>query len=137
MKLKSPVGFLVVALCATLGFTCAESALHQASGSATAGGGGQRIERLHWEDATAIAISASQDLLELGRETYAARCLICHGKTGAGDGMAADYLVTKPRDFTRAIFKYRTTDQGRCPEAQDLFRSITVAFPLYGMPSCV
>jgi cytochrome c oxidase cbb3-type subunit 2 len=93
------------------------------------------IERLHWEDAIAIKIPVSDDLVELGRRTYNTRCLICHGQEGYGDGLAADYLDTKPRNFTKAIFKYRTTPQGSFPRDEDLFRSISVGFPIYGMPS--
>lgn len=94
-----------------------------------------RIERLHWEDAVAIKIPISDDLVELGRTTYNTRCLICHGQVGCGNGSAANYLDTKPRDFTKAIFKYRTTPQGSFPRDEDLFRSISVGFPIYGMPS--
>ncbi|MEE9295831.1 MAG: cytochrome c [Phycisphaerae bacterium] len=94
-----------------------------------------RIERLHWEDAIAIKTPVSYDLVELGRRTYNTRCLICHGREGHGDGSAANYLDTKPRDFTKAIFKYRTTPQGSFPRDEDLFRSISVGFPIYGMPS--
>lgn len=95
---------------------------------------GERIERLHWEEAGAITIPVSGDLIELGRATYNTRCLICHGKNGGGDGLAAAYLDTKPRNFTRIIFKYRSTPQGSFPHDTDLFRSITVGFPIYGMP---
>lgn len=93
------------------------------------------IERLYWEDAAAIKIPVSNDLVELGRATYNTRCLICHGKEGKGDGLASNYLGTKPRDFTQAVFKYRSTPQTSFPRDEDLFRSISVGFPIYGMPS--
>lgn len=102
---------------------------------ARAGAAEERIERLHWEDATAAVIPVSEDLVELGARTYSTRCLICHGQQGKGDGMASHYLLTKPRNFTKAIFKYRTTPQGSFPRDEDLFRAVTVGFPIYGMPS--
>lgn len=35
-----------------------------------------------------------------GKEIYKLNCASCHGETGTGDGIAATYLPTKPRDFT-------------------------------------
>lgn len=95
----------------------------------------ERIERVYWEKATAIKIPVSSDLVELGRATYNTRCVICHGKEGQGDGFASAYLDTKPRNFTSGIFKYRTTPQASFPLDVDIFRTITVGFPIYGMPS--
>lgn len=104
--------------------------LHAGQGAAE-----ERIERLHWEEATAIKIPVSDDLVELGHRTYETRCIICHGKEGKGDGLASAYLETKPRNFTSGIFKYRTTPQASFPLDLDIFRAITVGFPIYGMPS--
>ncbi len=124
MKLTAPITVSAILVIAVLGVS-----------GARGGNGAGKIERLHWEEATAIKIPFSDDLVELGRATYHTRCLICHGKEGMGDGPAADYLDTKPRDFTMATFKYRSTPQGSFPRDEDLFRSVTVGFPIYGMPS--
>jgi mono/diheme cytochrome c family protein len=43
--------------------------------------------------------------------TYAQKCVMCHGKTGAGDGVAAAALNPKPPDFTTAEFHKARTDE--------------------------
>jgi cytochrome c oxidase cbb3-type subunit 2 len=45
-------------------------------------------------------------------------------------------MDTLPRDFTKGVFKFRTTREGM-PTEEDLYRSITAGFPAYGMPSFV
>ena len=73
-------------------------------------------------------------LKRLGKDVYQQACFYCHGPAGKGDGMAARYLATKPRDFTSGLFKVRTTPTGVPPRDEDLFRTITAGFPEYGMP---
>src|SRR2546429_5543936 len=38
-------------------------------------------------------------------------CAGCHGETGAGDGPAAAYMLPRPRNFTGAVYKIRSTDR--------------------------
>jgi mono/diheme cytochrome c family protein len=45
------------------------------------------------------------------KQLYAARCALCHGATGAGDGPAAPGLSPKPRDFRAAEWQHKTSDQ--------------------------
>lgn len=91
-------------------------------------------QRLHWADAASgvKVLGASPDLLTLGQRTFEQRCGLCHGLRGLGNGSAAAYTMTKPRDFSRAEFRLRTTSG--FPTNEDLFRTITVGIPAYGMP---
>ncbi len=91
-------------------------------------------QRLRWLAAASgiEKMEETPELLALGRKTYEQRCVSCHGLTGRGNGPAAPYLRTKPRDFPRNEFKLRTTLY--FPTDEDLFRTITVGFPAYGMP---
>ncbi len=77
----------------------------------------------------------SEGPLAQGKEVYGMRCAVCHGKNGDGVSVAAPYLETKPRDFTRGVFKFRTTAPDKLPQEEDLYRSVTTGFPQYGMPS--
>lgn len=90
---------------------------------------------LQWETATAPETQSAPDLPALGRKVYAVRCAGCHGMEGDGRGAASVFLATPPRDFTRGVYKFRTTPQERMPADMDLFRTITAGFPAYGMPS--
>src|SRR5437016_2188428 len=71
---------------------------------------------------------ASHDL-KRGEDYYGDVCSPCHGATGEGDGPVSKYLRVKPRDFTRAQFKFRSTASGQLPLDVDLFRTITGGLP--------
>ncbi|HWP22982.1 MAG TPA: c-type cytochrome [Candidatus Binatia bacterium] len=62
--------------------------------------------------------------LRLGERIYTESCAACHGPKGDGNGPQADRLKTKPRDFTRGIYKFRSTPSGALPLDGDLFRTI-------------
>lgn len=64
-----------------------------------------------------------------GKELYESRCANCHGTTGAGDGPAADLMAIAPRDFTKGIFKLRSTASGSLPTDADLMRVIADGVP--------
>ncbi|MCA9620516.1 MAG: c-type cytochrome [Myxococcales bacterium] len=84
-------------------------------------------------------------MVALGDRLYADLCVPCHGEAGDGRGPdalhppapAADShapalgaddgapLDPAPRDFTRAVFKLRSTPSGSLPTDADLFRSIS------------
>jgi len=48
--------------------------------------------------------SAGGDELEEGKNLFAAKCQICHGANGRGDGPAGAALNPKPADFTKSSF---------------------------------
>ncbi|MFQ6112257.1 MAG: c-type cytochrome, partial [Nitrospinota bacterium] len=49
--------------------------------------------------------------LEEGRKLYLAFCSSCHGSRGKGDGWAAKFLSTPPRDHTDQSYMGHKTDQ--------------------------
>lgn len=89
-------------------------------------------ERLYWMDALEMRPPSTPGLIARGESVYNKRCVLCHGNKGFGNGSAADTLPTRPRDFSTGLFKFLTTLD--FPSDEDLFRSITVGFPAFGMP---
>ncbi|MFQ5926451.1 MAG: c-type cytochrome [Terriglobia bacterium] len=89
----------------------------------------------HWLEAVEPQVAATPELVSRGKQVYEKVCVLCHGPEGKGDGKVAQFMVTKPRDFTAGKFKVRTTATGFLPTDEDLFRTITMGFPEYGMPS--
>jgi len=79
------------------------------------------------------ARSEDPSVLERGQRVFEEKCARCHGSAGDGQGPAAKVLKNKPRDFTMAIFKFRTTKTDGLPSDADLFRSLSDGFPAYGM----
>ena len=69
-----------------------------------------------------------------GKTIYEQRCVQCHGAAGRGDGAAAPVLIPRPRDFTSAKYKLRTTETGSLPTDDDLIRTITHGVPGTSMP---
>ena len=60
-----------------------------------------------------------------GKEFYRRWCVGCHGKEGNGEGENAQWIDPKPRDFTEALFRWRSTPTGTLPTDQDLYDTIT------------
>jgi DMSO reductase family type II enzyme heme b subunit len=73
--------------------------------------------------------------LEAGKKLYQRWCAQCHGDEGKGDGPAADFVYPRPRDFTLAMFKVRTTPSGALPTDHDLFNIISKGLPGTSMPA--
>jgi mono/diheme cytochrome c family protein len=80
---------------------------------------------------------AQADDLASGRLLYDRYCAGCHGTMGNGAGPAAPMLLTKPRDFTKGVFKFRSTPAGTLPTDADLFRTITRGVNRTSMPEWV
>ncbi len=65
--------------------------------------------------ALAVFLSVSPTVRLSGQDTTAGKtvyvkwCADCHGETGDGKGAAALYMLPRPRDFTGAVYKIRTT----------------------------
>jgi cytochrome c oxidase cbb3-type subunit 2 len=64
-------------------------------------------------------------LLRRGDTVYRARCAVCHGEAGDGRGYLADRLIVPPTNFTRGVFKLRSTPPGGLPTDDDLFVALT------------
>ena len=56
---------------------------------------------------------------EEGKRLYRRYCIGCHGPDGNGEGMNAQWIDPKPRDFTEATFKCRSTPTGTLPTDDD------------------
>ena len=61
-------------------------------------------------------------------------CAGCHGDLGDGNGENAIWLDPKPRDFTTAAFKCRSTLTGTLPTDEDLFNTIGRGLTNSNMP---
>ena len=72
---------------------------------------------------------------EAGKALYEDKCAHCHGIEGAGDGAAAENLLPRPRDFTRGLYKIRSTESAQLPTDQDLFDIISNGMPGSSMPA--
>jgi len=70
-----------------------------------------------------------------GKALYVRYCVFCHGVYGDGRGESAPYLDPKPRDFTKAAFKCRSTPSGSLPLDSDLYDTISRGIHASGMPS--
>ncbi len=77
----------------------------------------------------------TEGLLARGKAIYLHMCVFCHGKDGNGGGKATSYLFPWPRDFSRGIFKFRSTPAGALPHDEDLYRTIINGVPGTSMPA--
>jgi mono/diheme cytochrome c family protein len=64
-----------------------------------------------------------------GRRLYEQYCAVCHDLRGDGQGASASHLHTKPRDFTKGTYKFKSTPSGSPPLDEDLIRSIRRGIP--------
>src|SRR5438874_556639 len=69
-----------------------------------------------------------------GGAIYIRNCVHCHGEKGDGKGPSAELLLPKPRDFTKGLYKIRST-ANKTPTDRDLFRIITEGMPGTSMPA--
>ncbi len=79
-------------------------------------------------------LTATPEVIEAGKKLYERRCMPCHGANGDGNGPAADVMDPRPRDFTKGLFKLRTTAHNELPTDEDLYRTISRGIPGSGMP---
>jgi mono/diheme cytochrome c family protein len=91
----------------------------------------------------AVSVSAAQESrvgglaghAAAGKKDYRRFCAGCHGPAGDGLGENAQWIDPKPRDFTAAVFKCRSTPTGTLPTDEDLNHSIDRGFVTTNMPS--
>src|SRR5262252_10322039 len=65
---------------------------------------------------------------------YRRYCVGCHGDEGDGEGENAQWLDPKPRNFTLAQFKCRSTPTGTLPTDEDLYDTIARGLDASVMP---
>jgi cytochrome c oxidase cbb3-type subunit 2 len=68
------------------------------------------------------------------KSDYRRYCAGCHGDLGDGNGENAAWLDPKPRDFTIATFKCRSTLTGTLPTDDDLYNTIARGLTNSNMP---
>ncbi len=81
----------------------------------------------------------SPDHLKRGAEVFSRYCVQCHGVNGDGKGVAANYLLPRPRNYLQGVFKFTSTTYGSKPLREDLLRTVRrgirgtsmPAFPLF------
>ncbi len=69
-----------------------------------------------------------------GQKVYRRYCIGCHGPDGDGNGENAAWIDPKPRDFTLAVFKCRSTPSGTLPTDQDLLNAMSRGSVTTNMP---
>ena len=86
------------------------------------------------EPTSSDGIPVTPRLLEHGEWVFRGLCIGCHGVNGDGNGAVWELgdvyakehkLPRKPRDFTEAVYKLRSTPSGSLPTDVDLFKSIS------------
>ncbi len=82
---------------------------------------------------TAMADQANPPLM--GMALYQQRCAVCHGKDGTNNGPASQRMYPQPRDFSLALFKYKTSPGTLPPRDSDLYRTIERGLTGTGMPA--
>lgn len=88
-----------------------------------------------WEAGLRKKLPSTPQLRSVGERIYDRNCLVCHGPKGDGKGNAALLMESKPRNYRLGLFKLKTTPWGTLPTDEDLFRTVTMGFPQYGMPA--
>ena len=77
----------------------------------------------------------TNEVVARGKNVYREHCSNCHGVNGDGQGKVAQDLSTKPLDFTKGVYKFRSTPSGDLPTDDDLFRTISEGIPGTAMDS--
>jgi len=76
----------------------------------------------------------TQALAQRGKEVYTRNCAACHGEHGDGKGLCSAFLIPRPRDFTGAHYRLRSTPSGNLPTDEDLFRAVSLGLSGTPMP---
>jgi mono/diheme cytochrome c family protein len=76
-------------------------------------------------DPTIPAPAPTDAMRVLGDVLYDSHCSACHGAKGDGRAPLSAQLRPAPTDFTRGVFKLRSTPSGSLPTDRDLFRTLT------------
>ncbi|MCP4076447.1 MAG: c-type cytochrome [Gammaproteobacteria bacterium] len=98
-----------------------------------------QVPRIWDQNQSKIASAIKDELVSerasmMGKELYEFRCTVCHGEQGMADGVAAERMYPRPRDFTLGLFKYKTTPGSLPPSDDDLLNTIKHGLTETGMP---
>jgi DMSO reductase family type II enzyme heme b subunit len=99
----------------------------------------EQVPRM-WDQGISRAVTTVKDRIASQRakmssmDVYQLRCAVCHGEKGAGDGPAAEFLEPRPRDFTRGLWKYKTSPGDLPPRDIDIFNTIQSGLVGTSMP---
>ncbi len=74
------------------------------------------------------------ELVAQGKEVYLQNCASCHGEQGDAKGLCSAFLLPRPRNFTTAHFRLRSTPSGDLPTDADLFRVVSLGVNGTPMP---
>ncbi|MCL5743944.1 MAG: c-type cytochrome [Acidobacteria bacterium] len=74
------------------------------------------------------------EFLARGRQVFDQNCAACHGPKGDGHGVCSNFLIPRPRDFTQAHYRLRSTPTGNLPTDADLFRAVSLGLSGTPMP---
>lgn len=80
-------------------------------------------------------VSFDPDHLAMGAEGYRRLCMHCHGMSGDGQGPTAPFLNPRPRDYRPGRFKFASTENGKKPLREDLWRTLQIGVAGTSMPS--
>ncbi|MCL4456306.1 MAG: c-type cytochrome [Nitrospirae bacterium] len=93
---------------------------------------------------TGNAFGAEAKKNDPGKKVYEERCQICHGAKGDGKGLVGvmkrsektgRMINVEARDFTLAVFRFRSTSTGCLPVNEDFISLINKGIPRSFMPS--
>jgi DMSO reductase family type II enzyme heme b subunit len=89
-----------------------------------------------WEKKNPETDLTTPNIEELTGETiYKKRCIWCHGVEGDGNGIAADLMYPRPRDFTLGQYKFKTSSSDdSVAYDKDIRRTIREGLPGTAMP---
>jgi cytochrome c oxidase cbb3-type subunit 2 len=110
---------------------CAAAVLASASLSSAQSTKYQEDQNLGMEAHVGKVTGHAQD----AKMTYRRFCTGCHGDLGDGEGENAAWLDPKPRNFTLATFKCRSTPSGTLPTDEDLYNTVGRGLQSSNMPS--
>ena len=80
-------------------------------------------------------VRVAAEALERGRVSFTRNCTGCHGDKGDGKAPTSAKLTPRPRDFTRGLFKFKSTPDDRLPLDRDLHGTLERGLRGTHMPS--
>ncbi len=78
--------------------------------------------------------AVTPELVSHGKQIYSQNCAPCHGEKGDAQGLCSAFLLPRPRNFTTAHFRLRSTASGNLPTDEDLFRVVSMGVNGTPMP---